>query len=62
MSTPSSDPELLHVTWAPSLDNFLAIACFDGTIQVYDVTCWDGMEGQVEPLFTYNSHIFLDSN
>ncbi|XP_008563746.1 PREDICTED: WD repeat-containing protein 73 [Galeopterus variegatus] len=62
VSTPSPDPELLRVTWAPGLDNCLAISGFDGTVQVYDVTSWDGIGSQVEPLFTHRGHIFLDGN
>lgn len=62
VSTPSPAPELLRVTWAPGLDNCLAISGFDGTVQVYDVTSWDGMGGQAEPLFTHRGHVFLDGN
>ncbi|XP_003413816.1 WD repeat-containing protein 73 [Loxodonta africana] len=62
VSRPSPDPELLQVTWAPVLDNCLAISGFDGTVQVYDVTSWGGIESQVEPLFTHRGHIFLDAN
>ncbi|KAK1327795.1 hypothetical protein QTO34_012703 [Cnephaeus nilssonii] len=62
VSTPSPDPELLRVTWAPGLDNCLAISGFDGTVQVYDVTSQDGMEGRVEPLFTHRGHVFLDDH
>ncbi|XP_007525496.1 WD repeat-containing protein 73 [Erinaceus europaeus] len=60
--TPSPDPELLRVTWAPSLGNCVAISGFDGTVQVYDVTSWDRTGGQVEPLFTHRGHIFLDDH
>nr|XP_006198486.1 WD repeat-containing protein 73 isoform X1 [Vicugna pacos] len=62
VSTPSPDPELLQVTWAPGLDHCLAISGFDGMVQVYDVTSWDGMQGRVDPLFTHRGHIFLDDN
>ncbi|KAM7048434.1 integrator complex assembly factor WDR73 [Molossus nigricans] len=62
VSSPSPDPELLRVTWAPCLDNCLAISGFDGTVLVYDVTSWDGLESQVEPLFTHRGHIFLDGS
>ncbi|XP_032692710.1 WD repeat-containing protein 73 [Lontra canadensis] len=62
VSAPSPDPELLRVTWAPGLDNCLAISGFDGTVQVYDATSWDGAGSQVEPLFTHRGHIFLEDN
>nr|XP_055182690.1 WD repeat-containing protein 73 isoform X2 [Nyctereutes procyonoides] len=62
VSAPSPDPELLRVTWAPGLDNCLAISGFDGTVQVYDTTSWDGMGNQVEPLFTHRGHIFLEGH
>ncbi|XP_005381555.1 PREDICTED: WD repeat-containing protein 73 [Chinchilla lanigera] len=60
VSMPSPSPELLRVTWAPGLDNCLAISGFDGTVQVYDVTSWEGVGSQVEPLFTHRGHIFLE--
>uniref|UniRef100_A0A8C3WIT3 WD repeat domain 73 n=1 Tax=Catagonus wagneri TaxID=51154 RepID=A0A8C3WIT3_9CETA len=62
VSTPSPDPELLRVTWAPGLDSCLAISGFDGTVQVYDVASWNGVGGRVEPLFTHRGHIFLDDS
>ncbi|XP_003784747.1 WD repeat-containing protein 73 [Otolemur garnettii] len=62
VSTPSPNPELLQVTWAPGLDNCLAISGFDGTVQIYDVTSWNGIGRQIEPLFTHRGHIFLDGN
>ncbi|XP_012618716.2 integrator complex assembly factor WDR73 [Microcebus murinus] len=62
VSTPSPNPELLRVTWAPGLDNCLAISGFDGTVQVYDVTSWDRMGNRTEPLFMHRGHIFLDGN
>nr|XP_026244040.1 WD repeat-containing protein 73 [Urocitellus parryii] len=62
VSAPSPNPELLRVTWAPVLDNCLAISGFDGTVQVYDVTTWDGTGIQVEPLFTHRGHLFHDEN
>ncbi|XP_005560453.3 integrator complex assembly factor WDR73 [Macaca fascicularis] len=62
VSIPSPDPELLRVTWAPSLKNCLAISGFDGTVQVYDATSWNGTQSQVEPLFTHRGHVFLDGS
>ncbi|XP_017506237.3 WD repeat-containing protein 73 [Manis javanica] len=62
VSTPSPDPELLRVTWAPGLDSCLAISGFDGTVQIYDATSWGGPGGQVEPLFTHRGHIFLEGS
>ncbi|XP_036271552.1 WD repeat-containing protein 73 isoform X2 [Pipistrellus kuhlii] len=60
VSTPSPDPELLRVTWAPGLDNCLAISGFDGTVHIYDVTSRGGTEGPAEPLFTHRGHLFLE--
>ncbi|XP_045052448.2 WD repeat-containing protein 73 isoform X2 [Desmodus rotundus] len=62
VSTPSPDPELLRVTWAPGLDSCLAVSGFDGTVQVHDITSWDGMEGRAEPVFTHRGHIFLNGD
>ena len=41
---------------------FLCFLGFDGMVQVYDTTSWDGMGSQVEPLFTHRGHIFLEGN
>lgn len=60
--TPSPDPELLRVTWAPGLHNCLAISGFDGTVQVHDVTSWAAAGNQVEPRFTHSGHLFLDGD
>ncbi|XP_042526400.1 WD repeat-containing protein 73 isoform X2 [Dipodomys spectabilis] len=60
--TPSPDPELLRVTWAPGLSNCLAISGFDGTVQVYDVTCWDLAGSHAEPVFTHRGHICLEGS
>ncbi|XP_029806707.1 WD repeat-containing protein 73 [Suricata suricatta] len=62
VSAPSPDPELLRVTWAPGLDSCLAVSGFDGTVQVYDATSWDGTGSRVEPLFTHRGHIFLEDS
>ncbi|XP_045669012.1 WD repeat-containing protein 73 [Ursus americanus] len=62
VSASSPDPELLRVTWAPGLDGCLAISGFDGTVQVYDATSWDGVGSQVDPLFTHRGHIFLEGS
>uniref|UniRef100_A0A673U9L8 WD repeat domain 73 n=1 Tax=Suricata suricatta TaxID=37032 RepID=A0A673U9L8_SURSU len=35
---------------------------FDGTVQVYDATSWDGTGSRVEPLFTHRGHIFLEDS
>lgn len=35
---------------------------FDGTVQIYDVTSWEGTRSQVEPLFTHRGHIFLEED
>ncbi|XP_049639887.1 WD repeat-containing protein 73 [Suncus etruscus] len=56
--TPSPDPQLLRVTWAPVLANCVAVSGFDGTVQVYDVTSWDETGRPVEPLFTHRGHLF----
>ncbi|XP_045680802.1 WD repeat-containing protein 73 [Phyllostomus hastatus] len=60
VSTPSPDPELLRVTWAPGLDHCVAVSGFDGTVQVHDVTSWDGSQGRADPVFTHRGHVFLD--
>ncbi|KAM5292817.1 integrator complex assembly factor WDR73 [Ctenodactylus gundi] len=60
--SPTPSPELLRVTWAPGLANCLAVSGFDGTVQIHDVTSWDGMGSHVEPVFTHRGHIFLEGS
>ncbi|XP_004617562.1 WD repeat-containing protein 73 isoform X1 [Sorex araneus] len=60
--TPSPDPELLRVTWAPGLDNCLAISGFDGTVQIYDITSWHETGSPVEPLFAHRGHLFPEDH
>ncbi|XP_068954848.1 WD repeat-containing protein 73 isoform X2 [Petaurus breviceps papuanus] len=60
VSRPSPDWELLRVTWAPSLDGYLAISGFDGTVQIYDTTSWERNGSHVEPLFIHKGHLFMD--
>ncbi|XP_004594735.1 WD repeat-containing protein 73 [Ochotona princeps] len=60
--TPSPNPELLRVTWAPGLDNCLAISGFDGTVQIYDVSSWAASGHRVKPRFTHRGHLFPDGD
>ncbi|KAM4826031.1 integrator complex assembly factor WDR73 [Thomomys bottae] len=62
VSTPSPDPELLRVSWAPGLSNCLAISGFDGTVQVHDTSCWEPAGSLAEPVFTHRGHVCLEGS
>ncbi|XP_072517855.1 WD repeat-containing protein 73 [Salminus brasiliensis] len=53
-SVASSD--FLTVTWAPALDNCLAVSGFDGTVLVFDTTSWSTESKTPEPIFVHRGH------
>ncbi|KAL6469953.1 hypothetical protein MHYP_G00210720 [Metynnis hypsauchen] len=55
-SFPSSD--FMTVTWAPALDNFLSVSGFDGTVLVFDTTCWTTDLKNPKPTFVHRGHDF----
>ncbi|NXN37710.1 WDR73 protein, partial [Rhinoptilus africanus] len=54
--SPSSGAEFLCVSWAPALENCLAVSGFDGTVHVYDARSWDGSGREAEPIFVHKGH------
>ncbi|XP_029457961.1 WD repeat-containing protein 73 [Rhinatrema bivittatum] len=54
---PSSSWDFLSVTWAPVLDDCLAISGFNGTVHIYDTKAWDmSAAAAAEPLFIHKGH------
>ncbi|XP_022531692.2 WD repeat-containing protein 73 [Astyanax mexicanus] len=49
--------EFLTVTWAPALDNALAVSGFDGSVLVFDTTSWTTESQTPEPIFVHRGHI-----
>lgn len=65
VSAPSPDPELLRVTWAPGLDNCLAIS---GTAEQYLVSChlpprgpYSAREGDCSPIINLAPEVTVAS-
>ncbi|KAG7271999.1 hypothetical protein CRUP_012019, partial [Coryphaenoides rupestris] len=56
-----SAPDHLRVSWAPALEDCLAVSGFDGGVQIFSVSTWgpDTMEQQV--LFQHRGHCVLPS-
>ncbi|XP_043548497.1 WD repeat-containing protein 73 [Chiloscyllium plagiosum] len=51
---PNSD--CLSLTWAPCLQDHLAVSGFNGTVHIYDTSSWLGEAGGVEPTFIHRGH------
>ncbi|XP_076836946.1 integrator complex assembly factor WDR73 [Brachyhypopomus gauderio] len=51
---PSCD--ILNVTCAPVLDNYLAVSGFDGKVYVYDTTSWSTDSQTPQPIFVHRGH------
>ncbi|XP_027016758.1 WD repeat-containing protein 73 isoform X1 [Tachysurus fulvidraco] len=50
--------EFLTVTWAPALDNHLAVSGFDGTVQIFDTRRWSIESQTPQPIFVHRGHNF----
>ncbi|XP_036381022.1 WD repeat-containing protein 73 isoform X2 [Megalops cyprinoides] len=54
-SCPSSD--FMNVTWAPALNDHLAVSGFDGVVQIYDTTSWRPESVESQPVFVHRGHM-----
>ncbi|XP_028985328.1 WD repeat-containing protein 73 isoform X3 [Betta splendens] len=53
----------VRVSWAPALDNCVAVSGFDGAVQIYNTSCWGTALLEAQPLFQHCGHaIALRSN
>lgn len=53
-----NDPsnEFLTVTWAPALDNHLAVSGFDGSVHIFDTRSWSTDLQMPQPIFVHRGH------
>ncbi|XP_020375630.1 WD repeat-containing protein 73 [Rhincodon typus] len=51
---PNSD--CLSLTWAPCLQDHLAVSGFNGTVHIYDTSSWLAKSSGVEPTFIHQGH------
>ncbi|XP_048838948.1 WD repeat-containing protein 73 [Brienomyrus brachyistius] len=49
--------DFLSVTWAPALDNCLAVSGFGGMVHIYDITAWRPELTEPQSLFVHKGHI-----
>ncbi|XP_018591884.2 integrator complex assembly factor WDR73 isoform X2 [Scleropages formosus] len=49
--------EFLSVTWAPVLDNCLAVSGLDGLVHIYDTTSWRPDSSEAPALFVHRGHV-----
>ncbi|KAJ1120394.1 hypothetical protein NDU88_008564 [Pleurodeles waltl] len=56
VSKAHSGRDFMCITWAPFLEDCLAISGLDGTVQVYDTQSWDMSGAEVQPLFVHKGH------
>lgn len=52
--------DFMKVTWAPALDNCLAVSGFDGMVQIYDTASWRPELMEFQPLFIHRGHMMSD--
>ncbi|TMS10398.1 WD repeat-containing protein 73 [Larimichthys crocea] len=46
----------VRVSWAPSLDDCIAVSGFSGAVQIYDTSVWRAEPEEVRPLFEHRGH------
>uniref|UniRef100_W5M2B4 WD repeat domain 73 n=1 Tax=Lepisosteus oculatus TaxID=7918 RepID=W5M2B4_LEPOC len=52
----SPNADFMAVTWAPALDDCLAVSGFDGAVRVYETKAWSPNAAEAEPLFVHKGH------
>ncbi|XP_035636850.1 WD repeat-containing protein 73 [Oncorhynchus keta] len=56
----TTSDDFMKVTWAPALDNCLAVSGFDGMVQIYDTASWRPELMEFQPLFIHRGHMMSD--
>ncbi|XP_021474355.2 WD repeat-containing protein 73 [Oncorhynchus mykiss] len=56
----TTSDDFMKVTWAPALDNCLAVSGFDGMVQIYDTASWRPELMEFQPLFIHQGHMMSD--
>lgn len=53
-----NDPnfEFLTITWAPALDNHVAVSGFDGAVQIFNTSSWSTDSKIPQPIFVHRGH------
>ncbi|KAG7483830.1 hypothetical protein MATL_G00042570 [Megalops atlanticus] len=53
----SLSSDFMNVTWAPALNDHLAVSGFDGVVQIYDTTSWRPESVESQPVFVHRGHM-----
>ncbi|XP_029622577.1 WD repeat-containing protein 73 [Salmo trutta] len=56
----TTDNDFMKVTWAPALDNCLAVSGFDGMVQIYNTASGRPELVEFQPLFVHRGHMMSD--
>ncbi|KAI5622495.1 WD repeat-containing protein 73 [Silurus asotus] len=48
--------EFVTITWAPALDDLLAVSGFDGSVQIFDTKSWSTDSQTPTPVFVHRGH------
>ncbi|CDQ93987.1 unnamed protein product [Oncorhynchus mykiss] len=56
----TTDNDFLKVTWAPALDNCLAVSGFDGMVQIYNTASWRPELVEFQPIFVHRGHMMTE--
>ncbi|XP_063288006.1 WD repeat-containing protein 73 [Pelobates fuscus] len=56
VSNPALSENFLCISWAPELEDTIAISGFDGNVDIYNTKYWDTSMKERDPLFTHKGH------
>ncbi|KAK6305541.1 hypothetical protein J4Q44_G00243210 [Coregonus suidteri] len=56
----TTSDNFMNVTWAPALDNCLAVSGFDGMVQIYNTASWRPELMEFQPLFIHRGHMMSE--
>lgn len=46
----------VRVSWAPALEDCIAVSGFSGTVQIYNTSVWRLEQQEAQPLFEHRGH------
>ncbi|XP_039974866.1 WD repeat-containing protein 73 [Xiphias gladius] len=50
-------PDDVGLSWAPALDDCIAVSGFSGTVQIYNTSAWRAELQEARPLFEHRGHV-----
>ncbi|XP_028655234.1 WD repeat-containing protein 73 isoform X1 [Erpetoichthys calabaricus] len=58
--SPVAENKFMNVSWAPALDNNIAVSGFSGSIEIYNITSWHSTDTEACPMFVHKGHTVLE--